>query len=59
MDHARTGGTLLNQRFLPQVLEDDTGLTQLLHLCTGPLAIILSFPGQQVLVGCLVTGSFE
>jgi formate C-acetyltransferase len=32
IDHIRTGGTLLNQRFLPQVLDDDTGLTKLLHL---------------------------
>ena len=32
IDHIRTGGTLLNQRFLPQVLADDTGLTKLLHL---------------------------
>ncbi len=26
MDHARTGGTLLNQKFTPQILEDETGL---------------------------------
>ena len=27
MDHVRTGGTLLNQKFTPQLLSDDTGLT--------------------------------
>jgi formate C-acetyltransferase len=32
MDHLRTGGTLLNQKFTPQVLKDDEGLTRLLHL---------------------------
>ncbi|MGE5340634.1 MAG: trans-4-hydroxy-L-proline dehydratase [Candidatus Omnitrophota bacterium] len=32
MDHLRTGGTLLNQKFTPQLLKDDTGLTNLLHL---------------------------
>jgi formate C-acetyltransferase len=26
MDHIRTGGTLLNQKFTPQLLADDTGL---------------------------------
>ena len=32
MDHLRTGGTLLNQKFTPQVLAGDTGLKSLLHL---------------------------
>ncbi len=32
MDHARTGGTLLNQRFTPQVLADDDGLDKLVGL---------------------------
>jgi trans-4-hydroxy-L-proline dehydratase len=32
MDHLRTGGTLLNQKFTPQVLSDEAGLTRLLHL---------------------------
>jgi pyruvate formate-lyase/glycerol dehydratase family glycyl radical enzyme len=32
IDHARTGGTLLNQKFLPQVLQDDTGIEKLAHL---------------------------
>ena len=32
MDHARTGGTLLNQKFTPQLLDDDTGLDGLVHL---------------------------
>jgi pyruvate formate-lyase/glycerol dehydratase family glycyl radical enzyme len=32
MDHLRTGGTLLNQKFLPAILKDDAGLTRLLHL---------------------------
>ena len=32
IDHIRTGGTLLNQKFLPQVLADDTGITKLSQL---------------------------
>jgi formate C-acetyltransferase len=35
IDHIRTGGTLLNQRFLPQVLADDNGITKLAHLIRG------------------------
>ncbi len=32
MDHARTGGTLLNQKFTPQLLQDDAGLEKFVHL---------------------------
>lgn len=32
MDHARTGGTLLNQKFTPSLLKDDEGLNNLVHL---------------------------
>jgi len=32
MDHVRTGGTLLNQKFAPAVLKDSTGLNSLVHL---------------------------
>jgi formate C-acetyltransferase len=32
MDHALTGGTLLNQKFTPQILGDDAGLTKLVQL---------------------------
>jgi formate C-acetyltransferase len=32
MDHARTGGTLLNQKFTPQLLAHDTGLDKLVQL---------------------------
>ncbi len=32
MDHARTGGTLLNQKFTPQVLEGEDGIDRLAHL---------------------------
>ena len=32
LDHIRTGGTLLNQKFTPQVLADDTGLEKLVQL---------------------------
>ncbi|MBC8248718.1 MAG: glycyl radical protein [Anaerolineales bacterium] len=32
MDHVRTGGTLLNQKFTPQLLKDDDDLDQLVHL---------------------------
>jgi pyruvate formate-lyase/glycerol dehydratase family glycyl radical enzyme len=32
MDHVRTGGTLLNQKFTPQLLKDDDGLNKLVHL---------------------------
>jgi pyruvate formate-lyase/glycerol dehydratase family glycyl radical enzyme len=32
MDHARTGGTLLNQKFTPQLLEGEDGIEKLAHL---------------------------
>lgn len=32
MDHARTGGTLLNQKFTPSLLEGEDGIQHLLHL---------------------------
>ncbi len=32
MDHARTGGTLLNQKFTPQLLQGDDALEKLVHL---------------------------
>jgi formate C-acetyltransferase len=32
IDHARTGGTLLNQKFTPQLLKNDDGLNNLVHL---------------------------
>jgi len=32
IDHIRTGGTLLNQKFLPQILDDDGGIAKLAHL---------------------------
>jgi formate C-acetyltransferase len=32
MDHARTGGTLLNQKFAPRLLEGEEGIDNLLHL---------------------------
>ena len=32
MDHARTGGTLLNQKFSPRVVDGETGLTHLQQL---------------------------
>jgi formate C-acetyltransferase len=35
MDHARTGGTLLNQKFTPQVLANDEGLDKLVSLVRG------------------------
>jgi trans-4-hydroxy-L-proline dehydratase len=32
MDHVRTGGTLLNQKFTPQLLDGDKGIDTLAHL---------------------------
>jgi trans-4-hydroxy-L-proline dehydratase len=32
MDHVRTGGTLLNQKFTPSLLENDKGIDSLVHL---------------------------
>jgi formate C-acetyltransferase len=32
IDHARTGGTLLNQKFAPELLADEEGLDKLTHL---------------------------
>ncbi len=39
MDHVRTGGTLLNQKFTPQLLADDEGLAALGHLVRGYFAM--------------------
>jgi pyruvate formate-lyase/glycerol dehydratase family glycyl radical enzyme len=35
MDHARTGGTLLNQKFTPQMLASEEGLDKLVQLIRG------------------------
>jgi trans-4-hydroxy-L-proline dehydratase len=35
MDHARTGGTLLNQKLAPSLLKDDAGLDMLVQLVRG------------------------
>jgi len=35
MDHVRTGGTLLNQKFTPQVLESEDGMNGIVHLVRG------------------------
>ncbi len=32
MDQSKSGGTLLNQRFLPSIVEDEDGLEKLVHL---------------------------
>ena len=32
IDHTKTGGTLLNQKFMPALLADDTGIEKLAHL---------------------------
>jgi formate C-acetyltransferase len=32
IDHLRTGGTLLNQKFTPQLLEDEDGMNKMVHL---------------------------
>ena len=32
IDHLRTGGTLLNQKFSPQFMEDEAGITQVMNL---------------------------
>ncbi|MBU7019082.1 MAG: glycyl radical protein [Theionarchaea archaeon] len=32
IDHVKTGGTLLNQKFMPQLLEDDAGINSLAYL---------------------------
>ncbi len=32
IDHLRTGGTLLNQKFTPQLMEDRDGMTKVMHL---------------------------
>ncbi|MGC9394040.1 MAG: glycyl radical protein [Anaerolineae bacterium] len=39
MDHVRTGGTLLNQKFTPSLLRDETGLDGLLGLVRGYFAL--------------------
>ena len=35
MDHLRTGGTLLNMKFTPQLLEGETGITMMASLVRG------------------------
>jgi formate C-acetyltransferase len=35
IDHVKTGGTLLNQKFMPQLLADDAGIEKLGHLVRG------------------------
>ncbi|NLV77691.1 MAG: formate C-acetyltransferase/glycerol dehydratase family glycyl radical enzyme, partial [Tissierellia bacterium] len=32
MDHAKTGGTLLNQKFTPELLKNEIGIKNLMHL---------------------------
>lgn len=32
IDHLRTGGTLLNQKFTPQIMNDEAGIEKILHL---------------------------
>jgi pyruvate formate-lyase/glycerol dehydratase family glycyl radical enzyme len=32
IDHVKTGGTLLNQKFMPQLLADEVGINKLAHL---------------------------
>ena len=39
MDHGRTGGTLLNQKFTPALLADEAGLTGLVKLVRGYFAL--------------------
>jgi pyruvate formate-lyase/glycerol dehydratase family glycyl radical enzyme len=39
IDHLKTGGTLLNQKFTPQVLADDEGLEKLGHLIRSYFAM--------------------
>ena len=39
MDHARTGGTLLNQKFTPQLLADQAGLNGLVQLIRAYFAM--------------------
>ena len=39
IDHIRTGGTLLNQKFTPQLLADDDGLTKVSHLIRSYFAM--------------------
>ncbi|NIV99053.1 hypothetical protein GWN26_07830, partial [Candidatus Saccharibacteria bacterium] len=31
LDHLRTGGTLLNQKFVPQIFDDENNLTKILR----------------------------
>ncbi len=39
MDHKRTGGTLLNQKFTPSLLEGDKGVNNLTHLIRSYFAL--------------------
>jgi formate C-acetyltransferase len=39
LDHARCGGTLLNQKFTPELLEGEEGLARLVQLVRGYFAL--------------------
>jgi len=39
IDHVRTGGALLNQKFTPQLLEDEKGIANLAHLIRSYFAL--------------------
>jgi formate C-acetyltransferase len=39
MDHIKTGGTLLNMKFTPALLADNTGIDKLAHLVRGYFAL--------------------
>ncbi len=39
IDHLRTGGTLLNQKFTPQILSDETGIDKVAHLVRSYFAM--------------------
>jgi trans-4-hydroxy-L-proline dehydratase len=52
IDHIRTGGTLLNQKFLPRVLADDAGITKLSHL----IRAYFRLDGHHIQLGvCILT----
>ena len=55
MDHIRTGGTLLNQKFTPQLLADDDGIAKLGHLVRSYFRL----DGHHIQFNCVTAESLR
>ncbi|MFO7867657.1 MAG: glycyl radical protein [Candidatus Aminicenantes bacterium] len=55
IDHIRTGGTLLNQKFNPQLLEDKEGMNKLVKLIRG----YFSMDGHHIQLNVVTAGTLR